>query len=76
MDSIRASEAPDAGSIPAEATSPHKQKFLKKTQALPNAVLVRLSCLQALLFVLILFILLQKKSLVFILIKQQFNSLS
>ena len=44
MDSIRASEAPDAGSIPAEATFPHKLKLLKKTKSLPNALPVRLSC--------------------------------
>ena len=42
MDSIRASEAPDAGSIPAEATFPHKLKLLKTTKALPNAAPVRL----------------------------------
>ena len=47
MDSIRASEAPDAGSIPAEATFPHKLKLLKKSKALPNAAPVRLSCLLA-----------------------------
>ncbi len=39
MDSIRASEAPDAGSIPAEATS---LKNSKKTKALPNKVVARL----------------------------------
>jgi hypothetical protein len=39
MDSIRASEAPDAGSIPAEATFSHKLIIAKKTKNLPDAVL-------------------------------------
>ena len=43
MDSIRASEAPDAGSIPAEATFPHKLKLSKKTKSLANALPVRVS---------------------------------
>ena len=43
MDSIRASEAPDAGSIPAEATFSRKLIIVKKTKNLPNAVLVSLS---------------------------------
>jgi hypothetical protein len=43
MDSIRASEAPDAGSIPAEATFSRKLIIVKKTKNLPNAVLVGLS---------------------------------
>jgi hypothetical protein len=40
---IRASEAPDAGSIPAEATFSRKLIIVKKTKNLPNAVLVGLS---------------------------------
>ena len=40
MDSIRASEAPDPGSIPGEATKSQNQRALKRTKPTPNSILV------------------------------------